>query len=827
MLATLPGPGPRLRGDPRRRSSGRGAAVWGLLLAVLFAAGWPFAPDWPFEPGWAAAADGPFRLEKEIPFDEEILAVGINADEALIAVALEAGGGEVDVRLLDRRSGAALGSLHGEPGASPRLAFAPDRDQLLLWGEDALELWEVPVGELRVDALLAEEHRLWRQTPVTDGPIFAAAFAAEPPGAVWREGAALYFREAKAESSAPETPLLEGEGAPGGIALHPTMAALAAYAHGDKRIALYAGNPAQPQGALTMHRFPVSAMGYSPGGKLVSLDSGRNLIAWSGDRQAQQMDFLQALPAGAQPVALSVLSGKKILVLWREGDQRHLAAVEGAKRQTEGALEVPPAGLTAISPTGRYILTGVDETLRTYAFARPVSPVDYVRQLRERGAYQTAFTYARMLDPEGLSSAGRREIEQELNRAPVDRVLAEYAQRLREALREEEPAAVAEWAGRIAELDPGNAEAVQALARLDAMRDRQVLAEAQESYDAGQYRKSIELLSSRIGAASEHYTEANQLILLAERKRDVDNTLGQARQKMELELYAAAETLVNEALRLEPESATGLALQAEIDSRSGGTFRRLGALGTGMALALVIVGGLMYRFRASWLGWLRPLSLESAAPLRKPPPAGGAAGRRPADMDVRQRREEAARRDRAARAHLRTAVRLSEVAEVLEKTEDMLQSCRQADRGQHQTAYLLALEAELNTLGRRLNESSADPERLVERLNTIRAELRNLKFGTAHPQSEATEAPEATEDGDYYQLLQVPSAASGAEIKAAYHRLIKQYHPDRHSESEFGWIRSESERMSRRLSEAYQVLSDAARRRRYDRELAKRRGAAE
>lgn len=62
---------------------------------------------------------------------------------------------------------------------------------------------------------------------------------------------------------------------------------------------------------------------------------------------------------------------------------------------------------------------------------------------------------------------------------------------------------------------------------------------------------------------------------------------------------------------------------------------------------------------------------------------------------------------------------------------------------------------------------------------------------------------------DYYSILGVPVTADQAEIKAAWKKLIKQWHPDvcRLADAQARFIE---------CSEAYQVLNDEYARRRYD-----------
>src|SRR3989454_11732168 len=62
---------------------------------------------------------------------------------------------------------------------------------------------------------------------------------------------------------------------------------------------------------------------------------------------------------------------------------------------------------------------------------------------------------------------------------------------------------------------------------------------------------------------------------------------------------------------------------------------------------------------------------------------------------------------------------------------------------------------------------------------------------------------------DYYVLLGVPRSASDEQIRSAYRKLARQYHPDVNSASDA------SERF-KAITEAYEVLTDPQRRQRYD-----------
>src|SRR6476620_2962620 len=63
---------------------------------------------------------------------------------------------------------------------------------------------------------------------------------------------------------------------------------------------------------------------------------------------------------------------------------------------------------------------------------------------------------------------------------------------------------------------------------------------------------------------------------------------------------------------------------------------------------------------------------------------------------------------------------------------------------------------------------------------------------------------------DYYEILGVTKTAKAEEIKKAYRKVAMQFHPDRNPGDK------SAEDKFKEAAEAYEVLSDEERRRRYD-----------
>jgi len=61
---------------------------------------------------------------------------------------------------------------------------------------------------------------------------------------------------------------------------------------------------------------------------------------------------------------------------------------------------------------------------------------------------------------------------------------------------------------------------------------------------------------------------------------------------------------------------------------------------------------------------------------------------------------------------------------------------------------------------------------------------------------------------DYYGVLKLDASAGAADVKAAYYRESRQFHPDRYAAVESAEVREMIGRIYRRINEAYTVLRD-------------------
>ncbi len=816
------------------------------------------------------AAKRLLRLEGTLPMADGAQAVAINADESLLAVARE-DGSTTQILIFDRPSRTRIGLISAKVGDQPRIVFAPNQDLLLVAGSKTLQLWDVPIVPLKPDQPLDEKYRLWEQALSGSGPTPQIAFAEPPTHVVWSRGAALYRREATGTGSPADKPAWQAEGGRklAGFAFARNRSGLAVNFAGEKGIDLLDSRALTLLGSLQGHRFPVVGIVHQGRGWL-SLDTGWHALRWTDNLQAQESTFLEALPRSGEPSGVALLGAKHVLIaVPGEGGVQRLVTSAPAWR-VEDKLTATADGL-ALSPTGRYLLAlegAKGEPVRLYGFAAPESPLDYVRRLQAAKAYRAAQGYVRLLDDAGLSPKLKSSLLSELGQVPASVKVQDFQERLARARRDGSADGIRHWAEQVLNLRPQDQDALAALQELKTEGERRILNQAREALKQGQTAQVISILSTQIPADSPLHNEAAGLIRQAEAQRRVTGLLTQAREQINLGNYPAATALAEEALRENKDDPAARSLLAEIQERSGAKpYPRWLPIALGMVLALAIVAFLVHRNRgrlmplfrraepagaSSW-GGRSPLDDPfGAAPggSPRPPPIGPAgAGARPAPRGPAAGSagpaRSAARTSRTAKRpserpnptasaarsqerihpprHEPSPARLQVVEELLQRTEDMMRLAQQADVAREHTPLLMELEAELAAFHRRVADPAVDLGPIHQRLKAVGARLRELKF-TRHeaPQPNSQAGGEPT----WYEVLQVRESASEADVRASYHRLLKQYHPDLHNHSGFPWVKEQAERMTKKIGAAYQVLGNADKRLDYDRELRRRRSGS-
>ena len=100
-------------------------------------------------------------------------------------------------------------------GAAPRLHFSPDGDLLLVVGDEAMELWQVPIAPMKPGVNLSREHLRWSVPVDSVVPVTTAGFSGPSGSVVWSAGGAIFRRGTAAGSPFSGEPArrLKGNGA--------------------------------------------------------------------------------------------------------------------------------------------------------------------------------------------------------------------------------------------------------------------------------------------------------------------------------------------------------------------------------------------------------------------------------------------------------------------------------------------------------------------------------------------------------------------------------------------------------------------------------------
>jgi tetratricopeptide (TPR) repeat protein len=96
------------------------------------------------------------------------------------------------------------------------------------------------------------------------------------------------------------------------------------------------------------------------------------------------------------------------------------------------------------------------------------------------------------------------------------------------------------------------------------------------------------------------------------------------------------------------------------------------------------------------------------------------------------------------------------------------------------------------------------------------AETRSSEHQKEKERNEISSFFEGLDDKNHFELFDLPRSATEAEIKDAYFKLAKKFHPDAHSDPEFSDLRSKLETIFVRLGAAYETLRNPKKRANYE-----------
>ncbi len=715
--------------------------------------------------------------------EESVSAIAFTADEALVVVALAKDDGSL-LELREVTSGKLIQRFHSPDNPSEELEFDFRQRLLALSGQKRIELWNLEEIETKTTPSEISRYRIWQQETKTSGEM---KFSLKSAKLRWIEGKELKeipikppFIESKVWTGT------EGSGELDNFEFDPDEKILALTEKGNTQIRILQPWQNQIRPSLDYHHFPVADMFFPDKDQIISLDREQNL-AWGEitSRRKGAHARNDADSFGGEAKKLFQIYKDQVLLYTTANPDRAMILDRNGKLYQSLSLSSP--GAVAVSPTGRYIMTA-DENNRVelYQSVLHQSPEDYLEKLRLYGAEETARRFQNQLSDIPASSKA-------FDWNNENKTLKILEESLKVAESTEQWSEAEGLAQEILILDPKNRLAEATLKRLKDNKDELILEKGSMLLEEKQYAEAIALFK-KISQESPLHPEARNLIASADREVQIALSLKNAEEQLRVGNWEGASIILKQILEYDAENPDARQLLDEAESnhfwsRMENVFYLLMAL-----IAASATIWWLYQKREQ-LGSM--FSNNNDEPLNlKTFPNVNLKG----DADIPPNPDE------------------KRFAETLAKTSEFLSLAKKRDfSGEHATR-LMDFETEIKIISSKALEPDADFKRLNTQLMVLMQTLRGLKF-KGRPQQRKTKSETRKNEQqkeNFYQLLGVKPSASESEIKKAYHQKIKEYHPDKHQNTEFEWVREQAANMSRELTNAYKTLSDRASRERYD-----------
>ena len=714
---------------------------------------------------------------------ESVSAIAFTADEALVVVALAKDDGSL-LELREVTSGKLIQRFHSPDNPSEELEFDFRQRLLALSGKKRIELWNLEEIETKTTPSEISRYRIWQQETKTSGEM---KFSLKSAKLRWIEGKELKeipikppFIESKVWTGT------EGSGELDNFEFDPDEKILALTEKGNTQIRILQPWQNQIRPSLDYHHFPVADMFFPDKDQIISLDREQNL-AWGEitSRRKGSPGRNDADSFGGEAKKLFQIYKDQVLLYTTANPDRAMILDRNGKLYQSLSLSSP--GAVAVSPTGRYIMTA-DENNRVelYQSVLHQSAEDYLEKLRLYGAEETARRFQNQLSDIPASSKA-------FDWNNENKTLKILEESLKVAESTEQWSEAEGLAQEILILDPKNRLAEATLKRLKDNKDELILEKGSMLLEEKQYAEAIALFK-KISQESPLHPEARNLIASADREVQIALSLKNAEEQLRVGNWEGATIILKQILEYDAENPDAKQLLDEAESnhfwsRMENVFYLLMAL-----IAASTTVWWLYQKREQ-LGSM--FSNNNDEPLNlKTFPNVNLKG----DADISPNPDE------------------KRFVETLAKTSEFLSLAKKRDfSGEHATR-LMDFETEIKIISSKALEPDADFKRLNTQLMVLMQTLRGLKF-KGRPQQRKTKSETRKNEQqkeNFYQLLGVKPSASESEIKKAYHQKIKEYHPDKHQNTEFEWVREQAANMSRELTNAYKTLSDRASRERYD-----------
>lgn len=185
------------------------------------------------------------------------------------------------------------------------------------------------------------------------------------------------------------------------------------------------------------------------------------------------------------------------------------------------------------------------------------------------------------------------------------------------------------------------------------------------------------------------------------------------------------------------------------------------------------------------------------------------------EQERRQREEEEGRREERER---------SEIKKLIYQTENIIKKAIRDATNIKDSLWLSALrtlEADLLVLTQQFTNGEISYIDAKFRILDLKEQAEVLS--TPPPKEEMFKEAKS-EDETYYDILGVDHNVSQDKIKGAYFKKMKECHPDTtaswaNTERMPKWVREKLEEMTKKLNEAYEILSDPDKRREYNKKI--------